>query len=75
MARLHAPDPNHPQRLDLWLKGPVYFSSEVTLYACGSTGATEFALIVKGDERPAILGRWSTVEHDDPMPTVGPRLD
>jgi hypothetical protein len=75
MAHLDAPDRSHPQRLDLWLKGPVYFNSEVTLYACGRRGVTEFALIVQGDERPAILGRWSAAEHDEPMRAVGLGLD
>lgn len=33
MARLQAPETGHPQSLDLWLKGPVYFDSDVALCA------------------------------------------
>jgi hypothetical protein len=58
MARLPALDPTRPQRLDLWLKGPVYFSSDVSLRAATAENITAFALTVRGDERPVILGRW-----------------
>lgn len=59
MARLCLPAPELPQRLELWLKGPAYFNADVTLLARKMDMVTEFALIVAGDERPAILGRWS----------------
>lgn len=59
MARLCSLDPELPQRLELWLKGPVYFNADVTLFARNREVVTEFALIVAGEERPAILGRWS----------------
>jgi len=60
MARLCSPTPELPQRLELWLKGPVYFNAAVTLLAKTMDMVTEFALIVAGEERPAILGRWSS---------------
>jgi hypothetical protein len=65
LARLPAPDPDRPQRLDLWLKGPVYFNSEVTLGAATRGAATDFALLLEGDERPAILGRWGAAGPGD----------
>jgi acyl dehydratase len=58
MSRLSAPDPTRPQRLDLWLKGPVYLNSDVSLRAASAEKATVFALTVRGEERPAIVGRW-----------------
>lgn len=42
-----------PVRLDVWLKGPVFYASEVAL----RSSAHGFALFVQGDERPAIVGR------------------
>ncbi len=48
-----------PLRLDTWLKGPVYYGAEVALRVAASAGGTIFALHVEGDERPAIVGRYS----------------
>ncbi len=60
LARLPAPGP--VQRLDAWLRGPVYYGSEVCLR--GGTGEADaaFALVPSDDERPAIVGRWRSVE-------------
>jgi acyl dehydratase len=58
MARLPAPDPSEAQRLDAWLKGPVYYDSDVRLRATAKSGGTAFALVAAGEERPAILGCW-----------------
>jgi hypothetical protein len=65
MARLRSPSPDHPQRLELWLKGPVYFDSDVSLRAARVEDATQFALMQRGDERPAILGRWGGTDDND----------
>lgn len=46
-----------PLRLETWLKGPVYYGAKVSLRA--SADRSEFALLVEGDGRPAILGRLS----------------
>ena len=54
------------QRLDLWLKGPVYYEAELTLRADSQDNSCRFFLFVASDERPAIIGRWSTA--DTPMP-------
>jgi hypothetical protein len=74
MSRLPVPDPEKPQRLDLWLKGPVYFNSDVSLRAATVENVTVFALTLRGDERPVILGRWgdadpqtmATISADEP---------
>ncbi len=58
IAHLPAIDPARPQRLDAWLKGPVYYNSDVSLRASTEGNTTVFALIPRGDERPAIVGRW-----------------
>jgi hypothetical protein len=74
MSRLPAPDPARPQRLDLWLKGPVYFDADVSLRAATVEKDTVFALTLRGDERPVVLGRWggansqtmATLSADEP---------
>lgn len=46
-----------PQQLDLWIKGPVYFGSEVVLrQSLPETDGQTFALWIAGDERPALVG-------------------
>ncbi len=58
MAHLLAPVPAEAQRLDAWLKGPVYYDSDVRLRAAVESDRSSFALIAAGEERPAILGCW-----------------
>jgi acyl dehydratase len=58
MARLPALDSSEGQRLDAWLKGPVYYDSDVRLRATLKPDSSTFALIAAGEERPAILGCW-----------------
>jgi len=48
------------QRLDVWLKGPVHYHSNVRLRASLGLEDLPFALEVEDDERPAIIGRWSS---------------
>ena len=67
MARVQTPDPARPQHLDLWLRGPVYFDSEVRLLAARKEEATEFALMLEGDKRPAILGRWANANPKESL--------
>ena len=58
MTRLPVLDPTKPQRLDAWLKGPVYYDSDVCLRADTEFERASFALTIAGDDRPAILGGW-----------------
>ena len=58
MTHLPARDPAAAQRLDAWLKGPVFYDSDVRLRASMEPNRTAFALIGPGEERPAILGSW-----------------
>lgn len=46
-----------PLELDLWIKGPVYFGSEVVQHQSsrGDDGQ-DFALWIAGDDRPALVG-------------------
>ena len=69
MARLAPPDPALPKRLDAWLKGPVYYDSNVRLCATAEPSDIAFALVPDGEERPAIIGRWRSGA------AVGPLLD
>lgn len=57
LARLKAPAPSLPIRLDAWLKGPVYYGAAVELRSDVAHDAAAFALHVNGDQRPAIVGR------------------
>ena len=57
LARLPRLDDATPVRLDAWLKGPVYYGSDLTLRVAETRDAVAFALHVDGDERPAIIGR------------------
>lgn len=59
MARLSGRQDPERQRLDAWLKGPVYYGSAVTLRAAVSDSDRVFALLADEDERPRIVGRWS----------------
>jgi hypothetical protein len=58
MGHLDVPDPALPQRLDAWLKGPVYYESSVRLCATAEPHGVTFALVPDGEARPAIIGRW-----------------
>jgi len=59
MAHLAGREDWEGQRLDAWLKGPVYYGSAVTLRAAVSESDSVFALLADEDERPCIVGRWS----------------
>jgi len=59
VAHLAESSPGDTERLDAWLKGPVYYDADVSLRATGEGTGTAFALIAAADARPAILGRWS----------------
>jgi hypothetical protein len=58
MARLPPLEPAETQRLDAWLKGPVYYDCDVRLRATVGSDSRSFALHAVDDERPAILGCW-----------------
>jgi acyl dehydratase len=58
-ARLAGRQDPEGQRLDAWLKGPVYYGSAVTLRAAVSETDRVFTLLADEDERPRIVGRWS----------------
>jgi acyl dehydratase len=61
LARLPAFRLAGVQRLDTWLKGPVYHGSDVTLRASAGPGGMAFAVVAEGERRPAIVGRWCSV--------------
>jgi hypothetical protein len=61
MARLRAFDPARGERLDAWLKGPVYYDSDASLRATMEPDGVAFALNVQGEDRPAIVGRYRAV--------------
>ena len=67
LAHLPSPGPA-PQQLDLWIKGPVVFGSEVvqreSRWAAGA--GSDFALWVAGDARPALVGSWQHHRGDEP---------
>jgi hypothetical protein len=61
LARLPRPMAALPLQLDVWLKGPAYYGSVVALRCVDTREAVNFALHVDGDERPAIIGRYSAM--------------
>jgi hypothetical protein len=60
----HLPETRWPdtQRLDGWLKGPVYYDSQISLRAAPGQRDIAFAVHSGSDDRPAIIGRWSSTE-------------
>ncbi len=72
LARLPRPDGATPLRLDAWLKGPVYYGSELALRVAETLDAVTFALQVDRDERPAIVGRVLVERTTSPIapPTI-----
>ncbi|CAG1006316.1 hypothetical protein BURK2_03472 [Burkholderiales bacterium] len=46
------------QSLDLWIKGPVFYRSQLELFAGEKASTRVFGLHVDGDSRPALVGRW-----------------
>jgi hypothetical protein len=77
LAHLPAPSETQAQRLDVWLKGPVYYGSQVSLRARSEQQKVTFALFAQGDERPAVLGRWCSAAAESRLLGEGdqPRLD
>jgi len=65
MARVAGREDPERQRLDAWLKGPVYYGSAVTLRVAVSESDRVFALLADRDDRPRIVGRWSLVSTGD----------
>jgi hypothetical protein len=54
-----------PRQLDLWIRGPVYFGSEVVLHqSLREAGGQDFALWIAGDERAALVGSLSRTAPD-----------
>ena len=80
MARLDGLASAPVQRLDAWLKGPVYYGSEVRLRVTRGPGDLTFALVADDETRPAIVGRWrsgaqATALRDEPLgPYCGPAV-
>lgn len=50
------------QQLDVWIKGPVFYRSELALRRQRAGDAELFALHVDTDPRPAIVGRWALAD-------------
>jgi hypothetical protein len=61
MSRLAGPI-DLPQRLDLWLKGPVPYGSRVELRSRGEAGDVRFGVSLLGESRPAVAGHWRAVQ-------------
>jgi len=58
LQHLPAPQADRPQRLDAWLKGPVFYDCDVALHVSRKADGTTFGLIPQGEDRPAMLGEW-----------------
>lgn len=64
LAHLRRPEGDAPERVDLWLKGPVPRGAELTLRASAAAGVTAFALTTSMEERPAIVGAWRRTDEE-----------
>lgn len=87
LVHLPAPPADRPQRLDAWLKGPVFYDCGVALHVSRKADGTAFGLIPEGENRPALLGEWRScapggrlvdvagygVREGQPGATVGPK--
>ena len=71
----HLPRPaTYPQRLDAWLKGPVYYESDVRLRVSAQPEGASFAVMAGAEARPAIVGRWGAAGVDERLlPSTEPR--
>jgi len=58
MARLDVRRTTGSERLDTWLRGPVYQGADVHLLVSATEQGTDFQLIPDGERRSAIVGRW-----------------
>jgi hypothetical protein len=75
LARLARPV-GEGQRLDAWLKGPVYYDRDVCLRCSSNADGERFALSTDGETRASIVGRRGSVpagaslldERDRPLP-------
>ncbi len=56
LARLKGGIGDETGRLDVWLKGPVYYDAELALRRDEAQGESRFALFTEEDSRPAIVG-------------------
>jgi len=50
-----------PLQLETWIKGPVFYGARLGLRTAAQPPQTVFALHVDDDPRPAIVGRFSTL--------------
>jgi hypothetical protein len=72
MARLAACDPGQPQTLDAWLKGPVFYGSDVVLRGSRADDGVTFGLFPDGEVRPAILVVGATPELSNNEVLISP---
>lgn len=56
LARLGGGSGGEAGRLDVWLKGPVYYGAEIALRLDERQGESRFAVFTDEDSRPAIVG-------------------
>lgn len=58
LARLVPPSTDGRQRLDIWLKGPVYYDADLQLKVQALNNGMCFSLSQDQDERAAIVATW-----------------
>ncbi len=61
LARLAGP-PSEAQTLQLWIKGPLFYGTEVALSAATDHRGTRFGLSLESDHRFALSGLWRAGE-------------
>ena len=73
-ARMRPP-PGGVQRLDLWLKGPVFYGREIRLDVCGEPQDRVFGLALEPEGRHALCGRWQAGAQCDTAGADGSSSD
>lgn len=63
------------QKLDLWIKGPVFYDREVRLDATGEPDDRVFGLALDADGRHALCGRWQAGAQCNTATADGPSSD
>ncbi|MDH4225020.1 MAG: hypothetical protein OEW12_05195 [Deltaproteobacteria bacterium] len=68
MAMAHLPaELSGCQRLDTWIKGPIYYGSQVRLTHAETPRGRVFALFPDGGTRPAIVGQRRGAQPGEPL--------
>lgn len=64
LARLPDLNAESPERLDVWVKGPVYHGRQLRLHVTRGPEETRFSLFCGAEDRPQLVGRHRLVQKE-----------